>query len=455
MAPPSLQRYGKIVITTDYSYNPINSPDELEDLRALSNLTVSNLTMDSGEPILIYPDSLSEYDVNFGNNRICEIDDDGKYLKTNKIVGFIGRNHTHLSIHSRFSKGKKDYFLHYMLQKVLAINIMNLNHSTDNDEIFDFMVYLFPLYLKRALRQGLYRKYVNHRHNDAKAKGNIDLNRHIRNNVPFNGKIAYTTREYDSDNHITQLIRHTIEYLKQSHIGSIILNSDEETHKAVAQIIELTPTYQLRQREQVIARNNTPAPHPYLTQYYFLQKLCKQILKHEELKYGSECDEIYGVLIDAAWLWEEYLATIIAPVFTHLKQATGQRFFLFKRSDGREFQQIIPDYISHDKRIVADAKYIPLDKADTFTEEKATAIYYKTITYMYRFGSDIGYLLYPHPDSEPQKIILKINTETDSGASIVKLGLRIPNPILCKSYASFVTLMQRYEKDFLLFLCNK
>ena len=67
-----------------------------------------------------------------------------------------------------------------------------------------------------------------------------------------------------------------------------------------------------------------------------------------------------------------------------------------------EKQQIIPDYLSLDKKIVADAKYIPLNEKSWFKEDSAsaTAIYYKTITYMYRFCSKEGYLFYPHPDEE-------------------------------------------------------
>lgn len=64
---------------------------------------------------------------------------------------------------------------------------------------------------------------------------------------------------------------------------------------------------------------------------------------------------------------------------------SGKRFYLFEN-----FQQIIPDYLSLDKKIVADAKYIPLNTEKSYGEEKATAIYYKTITYMYRFCTNKG-----------------------------------------------------------------
>ena len=36
------------------------------------------------------------------------------------------------------------------------------------------------------------------------------------------------------------------------------------------------------------------------------------------MKYGRDDDEIYGVLFDGAWLWEEYLNTFLADIgFEH------------------------------------------------------------------------------------------------------------------------------------------
>ena len=362
------------------------------------------------------------------------------------MVGFIGRNNTHLSIHSRFAdNGKEDFFLHYMLQRVAKINLFNLQHTMDEDSVFDFLLYLFPLYLKNAISQGVYRQYITHKYNDANVRGVIDVSRHIKYNEPFNGAVAYTTREYSYDNHITQLIRHTIEFISKNG-GDDILNIDEETKQAVAQIIGATPSYLSNELQSIINKNLTPIAHPYYSEYAPLQRLCLQILRHEELKYGQEEDEVYGVLIDAAWLWEEYLATILEGKYNHYLKDTGKRFYLFKPKK----QQIIPDYLSLDKKIVADAKYIPLNEKSWFKEDSAsaTAIYYKTITYMYRFCSKEGYLFYPHPDEEvsPMKDEIITEIEGENGGSITKLGLRIPSG--CTDFNDFASRINDEETTF-------
>ena len=439
------------MITSDYRTKAI-IPEELQDLKAIADVEISNITLEDNPNLLVFPDSFESYDRDFGKKMVCNIVNDGNTLLTNSIVGFIGRNQTQLSIHSRFANDEdEDYFLHYMLHRVAKINLLNLQHTTNEDSVFDFLLYLFPLYLKKAINQGMYKQYITRKNNDANVRGVIDVNRHIRYNKPFNGKIAYSTREYSYDNDVTQLIRHTIEFISTYDGGNDILNVDSVTQEAVSQIVSAT-TYIHNELRSVINKNLKPIVHPYYSEYAPLQRLCLQILRHEELKYGHEDNEIYGVLIDAAWLWEEYLAEILKGKYNHYLKDSGKRFYLFEN-----FQQIIPDYLSLDKKIVADAKYIPLNTEKSYGEEKATAIYYKTITYMYRFCTNKGYLFYPHPDEDVTSVPLKIKTEVAgvNGGTITKLGLRIPSecdtlsecPVqLKKAEDAFISLLSRSNR---------
>lgn len=113
------------MITSDYRIALIN-PVEYQDLKEIAGVAISNISLDDYSNLLVFPDSFEEYDRDFGKKVVCEIVDEKKLL-TNSIVGFIGRNNTHLSIHSRFSNDREeDFFLHYMLQKVAKVNILNL-----------------------------------------------------------------------------------------------------------------------------------------------------------------------------------------------------------------------------------------------------------------------------------------------------------------------------------------
>lgn len=432
------------MITHDYNRKQFESDEEKSDLMFISDVSISNISLENYPNLLVFPDSFQTYDSEFGNKTICRVV--GDKLETESIVGFIGRNKTKLSIFSRFAgDGQADYFIHYMLQKVLKINLLNLKHTTNEDSVFDFLLYVFPLFLKKALNQGLYKKYITVVHNDEKVKGIIDINRHIRLNEPFNGRVAYKTREFSYDNEMTQLVRHTIEYIRKQTGGNEILCTDIDTRLSVNQIIIATPSFRSTDVQYIINKNIKPLVHPYYSEYSSLQRICLQILRHEELKYGMDKNDIYGVLVDAAWLWEEYLAELLNGRYNHIVKDDAKKFYLFKGNK----QRIIPDYLSIDRKIVADAKYIPLERNDDYSEERANAIYYKTIAYMYRFCSKNGFLLFPHPDKDVEIKPMEIDSElyNDKCGSITKIGLRIP--CNCKSYSEFVSKIQGNEKKFL------
>ena len=415
-----------------------------KDLGRIANLKIGELGLEDNPNLLVFPRDLHQHGDKISESHIISMRDD--MISTGNIMGFVGVNDTQLDIKSRFAKEDgNDYFLHYMLQKVFAINLFDIKHTTNKQPIFDFLLYLFPYYLKKALAQGLFKKYRRFEHNDANIRGPINISRHIRENIPFRGTVAYTTREHSYDNEITQLVRHTIEYIRTKQHGAGILNNDLETKESVSQIVMATSTYNVRERSRVINRNLRPIKHPYYSEYTPLQKICLQILRHESLKYGHEKDKIYGILFDGAWLWEEYLSIVLKTKYNHFLKNKGKMFYLFK--DPKR-QQIIPDYIAKDESAVADAKYIPINKHNSYYEDSqhATAIYYKTITYMFRFNMKKGYLFYPHPeDGTPKKEELIVDGKSDG--LLIKYGLLIPSGF--NNFNEFVGEMFKSERAFL------
>ena len=376
-----------------------------KDLLAFSNTTIGELMEAEGCEVFVWPNSFNEgYDELKSQSIFQVTEKEGKtFVATGNVVGFIGKGDTHIRIHSRFASSEKDdYFLYYMLEKTISINQFNWDTSSSKDgpQVFDFLLFFFPKLLKEAMSQGLYKKYVYHEYNDANIRGVVDVNRHIRHNIPANGKIAYRTREFSYDNPVTQLIRHTIEFIRRKQFGKAVLHNDPDTEGCVQQIIQATPTFQPQQRQAVINENLRPVAHPYYTKYAALQNLCLRILRYEKLSYGEKnTNKIHGILIDAAWLWEEYVAKVLAENGSGLKHYTQKNspYHLFTKKDNSSFQKIIPDYLddSYSKDvIVADAKYIPLLK-DELTAAKAEPIYYKTIMYMYRFDAKKGFLFHP------------------------------------------------------------
>ena len=133
------------------------------------------------------------------------------------------------------------------------------------------------VFLKAAMRQGIYREYQNYRHNDVNLKGTIDIGQHIARNIPFMGNFAYSTREYSHNNNMTELIRHTIEFMKTKKYGQAVLNVDSETIENVNTIIEHTPLYNKSERNSVISKNLRIKTHPYYTDLLLSGKTQKAI----------------------------------------------------------------------------------------------------------------------------------------------------------------------------------
>lgn len=366
----------------------IQFPKELlNELYDISGKKISDLKNQDGFLIYCNEDKLKD-DVE--NNSIFTIS--GDKLTTYNIAGFVGTQNTLLSIRSRFAQDNgDDYFLHYMLQKVFNINISTLEHATDRNKAFQFLPYLFKYYFLKALSQGLYKKYVWNKYNDSKVKGTIDIARHIKHNFIFTGNIAYNVREHSYDNNINQLIRHTIEYISNLKMFSMMLESDDMID-LVQDIRSITPTYSEKNRQQVINNNLKSDIHPYYYEYEPLRQICLQILmEDDELKYGRAENKIYGVLFDAAWLWEEYLNTLISEIdssFIHTRNKSKENRIYMLENNGWE---AYPDYYSSALDIVMDAKYKHANGINQIDSKDKMQI----ISYMHVLGLKKGVFLHP------------------------------------------------------------
>lgn len=405
----------RLIQTTDNNQKgePFDAALHLENLQRLSAKPLRELCLDEHPNLLIFPSDFETHGDDIGKQHIFALD--GARLKTGNIMGFVGYRDTQVSIRSRFATDDRhDYFLHYMLRRVFAINLFDLKFNTDTESIFNFLIYLFPSFLRRALRQGIYKEYQTRRYNDANVRGRIDVSRHIRQNIPFAGQVAYTTREYATDNHLTQLVRHAIEYIACHPFSGNILNNDEETQDAVGKICQATPNYNRNARRQVISQNLRLVRHPYFNEYRNLQHLCLQILRHEEMKYGRDDDQIYGILFDSAWLWEEYLNTVLRDCgFEHPRNKTGEgRKHLFTDNTGWYY----PDF--YNKHIVLDAKY----KGYANWSDVQSADLYQLITYMHVLNIPAGVFLVP---VEWTGAHLPLKMLTGMGGKVFIEGMRI------------------------------
>ena len=412
----------------------------VEEYSKLSNLlldrTLESLSQD--ERVFIFPNDLKNSPDLEKDQKIFETVN--QEIKTGNVIGFLGCGQERLTISSRFSDESNDHFLHYLLQKVLNINLTSLDVGlSPEDKLYQLLVYFFPKYLQAAIRKGLYKEYHRFSHNDSNVKGVIDVRNHLHKNLPFTGNVAYTTREFTYDNPLMQLVRHTIEYIKnQKSIGRGVLDNLLTSRENVAEIVRVTPSYKLADRAKIIRRNQSKLlRHAYFHEYRKLQELCLMILNQEKHGLGYQDQKVHGILFDVAWLWEEYVHTLLPKGFLHPRNKEKKGGILVF-SDGK--RKVYPDFYDRERKIVLDAKYKKLEDTEKGINREDL---FQLISYSYILKAEKGGLVFP---SEDKVVDNEIGKLAGYGALLKKWSLQIPQK--SSSYSEFCEMMENSEEIF-------
>ena len=401
--------------------------------QVLLDRTLDNLSQE--DSIFIFPNDLKNSPDLDKDQKILETVN--QKIKTGNVIGFLGCGQERLTISSRFSSKSDDYFLHYLLQKVLNINLTSLDVGLSREErLYLLLIYLFPKYLEATMRKGLYKEYQRFSHNDSHIKGVIDVVNHLKKNLPFTGNIAYTTREFTYDNPMMQLIRHTIEYIRnQKALGRGIIYTNREN---ITEIIRVTPSYKQADRAKVIRRNqDKPLRHAYFREYRKLQELCLMILNSEKHGLGYQEQKIHGILFDVAWLWEEYVHTLLPKDFIHPRNKDKMNGISVFSS---EIRKVYPDFYDRIRKIVLDAKYKKLE----FTEKGINREdLFQLISYSYILKAEKAGLVFP---SIERSVNSEIGKLAGYGAQLKKWSIQIPQN--ASSYSAFCKMMENSEENF-------
>ena len=241
-----------------------------------------------------------------------------------------------------------------------------------------------------------------------------------------------------------ELVRHTIEFIKRKPYANKLLVKVKDEIKLV---IDATPGYEPYDRQKIIDQNKkNTVRHAYFKEYLALQRLCLLILQNQKHQIGAGSRQIYGILFDGAWLWEEYVNSLIGDIFYHPMNKGGkgaQR--LFQGNVGL----VYPDFISRnsERRMIADAKYKPINNI-------GNRDYLQVLAYMFRFDARTGFYLYPEAGSSDDLILrmnrgttYEVNVSPRDDITITKHGLKIPAD--APDYNSFVKRMEIAEYEFI------
>jgi len=158
----------------------------------------------------------------------------------------------------------------------------------------------------------------------------------------------------------------------------------------------------------------------------------------DEVKYGESDDEICGILFDGAWLWEEYVNTILSGLgFTHPQNKLGKgRIYIFDDHSGVRY----PDF--YNDIMVLDAKYKRLGGYEKVAQV-GNADINQVVTYMTTLHLNKGGFIAP---LEQAQVKIPTSGLKNKLGTLSIFGIEISKT--ASSYADFCDQMQGMETRF-------
>ena len=378
----------------------------------------------------------------FKNDQIIEIK--GNELYTSNWVGVLqspisGESGAslRLEIKSRFDNTEKQYFLLYLLCSVSGFYTFNMN--VDGNEESNYLIILIIIYINSlidAYNEGIYKEYVSRRYNDYNFRGTIDINRHLKLNIPFMGETAYTVREYTYDTEILCLIRQVIDYIRYEH--SEIWEGYRRDKSILNEIVEVienaTPSFRANINYAETIKCNKEITHPFYQSYENLRKLALMILNESgQNMFDNLITESFSVLIDMAWLWEEFVAEKLLKDFNYTHLLVSDSEGKFEWTEGESWY---PDFIENkdenEGKNIFDAKY------KNWKWKNNSEDIHQLLSYLFISGGTKCGIIYPYnkelekeekeAEKDTEKEVLAFKSfYTESKPRIYKLPFCLPS----------------------------
>ena len=401
----------------------------------------------AGDHVLFCPLDAAELLLQDGAEPIFALEplEDNRWcVRTSNLVGFLECNGLTISIGSRFdSEDSSSFFLPYLIARTLYLPPLELDW--EQVSAYDLLPLLFPAALTRALGSGLFKQYQRVSTNGPCFKGSLAVAAHLKHNLASGRKIASSSHQLSADNPVIQLVRHTIELIRSKPALAPLLAVNASVVSAVRQIELATPSFRSSALVSVVKANRAPCSSPV---YRPLQQLCLKLLTSFDpsLSLSHEPDQVYGVLFDISYLWEEYLATVLEPQgFEHPRNKAGVGAVYLDRNQSflayPDFYRLSSESTVAEPRadLVLDAKF---KRYDTYAPARDDIV--QMLSYLHVLKAPRALLLCPTQRADP----LVSHYEFCGLGGTVDVAF-LPIPAQAESFADFCAQMAQAEAELL------
>ena len=161
------------------------------------------------------------------------------------------------------------------------------------------------------------------------------------------------------------------------------------------------------------------------------------ILSREKHGLGYQEQKIHGILFDVAWLWEEYIYTLLPKGFLHPRNKEKKGGILVFSGGKRK---VYPDFYDRERKIVLDAKYKKLEDTEKRINREDL---FQLISYSYILEAEKAGLIFP---SIEWSVNSEIGEVAGYGVLLKKWSIQIPQK--ASSYNEFCEMMESSEEIF-------
>jgi 5-methylcytosine-specific restriction endonuclease McrBC regulatory subunit McrC len=294
---------------------------------------------------------------------LSNYDKDVNKFYTAYVGNFIGKftyNKVDINIRSRFS----DTFLKRMLNFANDVFLDDVSvfeaedkKTKDLDYSKFIIYYMFIQKLEKAFLLGLPKAYKSIDYHEMKVKGKIDINRFIKYDIPFRGKVSSSSREQKEIQEIIDVLYKAI---------NIIAKEGKKNDTISTKNISHIKTYLKQNRSNKYVSNETirkalkskALQNPIFTPYKKVLEYAKTIINANNLEEDANATkETFGFLVNVADLFEIYLLKLLRHRMPDWNIEHEPEINIYK--DNFYSRKILPDIVmtNDNKVMVFDAKY--------------------------------------------------------------------------------------------------
>ncbi|GEM_PF-668039 len=328
------------------------------DIKNNINITFKSYKQNTNNLFISDSSDKRDDEIVFSLHNYKDKDKDGN-LNYNTIVGnFVGKftyNDVVIDIKSRFP----DIFLTRMLNfanDVFLDDVSVFDAKVDNDNDLDYskliIYYMFILKLEKAFLLGLPKAYKSINNHEMKVKGKIDINRFIKYDIPFQGKISSTSREQKEIQEIIDVLYKAITIIEKNEFSTKNI-SHIKTHLKQYKSAKYVSNETINKAIKSNALQN-----PIFSPYKKVLEYSKYIIDASNLEENKTSREkTFGFLVNVAELFEIYLFKLLQNNFPDWKVEHEEASEVYKANFF--VRNMKPDIVmKQDKKVIVfDAKY--------------------------------------------------------------------------------------------------